>query len=258
MMIKENLKISANKPLYGICWNHWRTYENRIAIRYASEAMIYGPMPEKTFYYSLARRSGIANANKFTAAMNKLDQSDTFCRDSLFNIGFCWGGYWLGKKGLSLYGRYSRDNLLRAIDYFSEVKADLNSSVSKTRDSIALKDLHFLENRINCTILHLKAFAVMKEINPLFDGNPDPVLSENEREKIRKTCTEALSLEKQYIDTHAQLVPDRGSEGTLVSYINGPYKCLKNIMSNYGKAEINNQNRDKPFDAPPEPGRPNM
>ena len=158
--------------------------------RYASEVMISGPKPAKDFYYSVARRSGIADADGYASAMSKLDETDTFCSDSLFNIGFCPNGYWLRKNGLSLYGRYNKDNLTVAINRFSDAKNDLNASILKTGNVTALKDLKFLENRINCTILHLKAFVVMKEIQPLFKENPDPRLSETDR---RKSITDMYS-----------------------------------------------------------------
>jgi len=255
MMIEENLKISSNKPLFGVCWNHWRTYENRLAARYAAEAMIEGPIPSQTFYNSISKRLGIANPEKYASAMSKLDETDTFCRDKLFNIGFCPNGYWLKKNGLSLYGKYNLDNLVTAIDRFTDARKDLKDCIPGTRNITSKKDLRFLENRVGCTILHLKAFVKMKEIQPLFQGNPDPVLSQTDREKVINTCREALSLEKQYLDLHATFIPDRGSEGTLVSYMNGPYQCLKNILAKYTGGIDGTLKTEKPFDAPPEPGQ---
>jgi hypothetical protein len=255
MLLEQNLKISGNEPLYGICWNHWRTYENRLAARYASEVMISGPKPAKDFYYSVARRYSIADADGYASAMAKLDETDTFCRDSLFNIGFCPNSYWLAKKGLSLYGRYSRNNLTSAIDRFGDVLNDLEGSISKTGSVTALKDLQFVENRINCSILHLKAFVAMKEIQPLFRENPDPELSEEDRQKVIQTCNKALDIEREYINSHSGFIPDRGAEGTLVSYMGGPYQCLKSILNRYGMSGYDTIIMEKPFDAPPEPGQ---
>jgi hypothetical protein len=255
MMVDENLKVSGNKPLFGICWNHWRTYENRLAARYASEAMIEGPIPSQTFYNSISKRLGISNPEKYASAMSKLDETDTFCRDKLFNIGFCPNGYWLKKNGLSLYGRYNLENLATAIDRFTDVRNDLKDCIQGTENITSKKDLRFLENRVGCTILHLKAFVKMKEIQPLFQGNPDPVLSQSDREKVLNTLRETLSLEKQYLDLHAKFIPDRGSEGTLVSYIGGPYQCLKNIIAKYTSCVDGTAKNEKSFDAPPEPGK---
>ena len=255
MMIEENLKITGNKPLFGISWNHWRTFENRIAVRYASEAMIDGPISSQAFYHSIAKRLEIGNAAMFASAMTKLDEADTFCRDNLFNIGFCPNGYWLKKTGLSLYGRFPKDKLLSAINQFSDAQNDLNKCIVKTKNGSNKRDLQFLENRINCTMLHLNAFVAMTDLKPLFKGNPDPDLSQQDREKVLLKCSEALALENQYIDLHAQFIGDRGSEGTLVSYMGGPLQTLKNIMSRFGNANDSIPKSEKPSDAPPEPGQ---
>lgn len=255
MMIEENLKISGNKSLFGICWNHWRTYENRIALRYASEAMINGPVSPQTFYHSIAKRLEIGDATMFSSAMTKLDDTDTFCRDNLFNIGFCPNGYWLKKTGLSLYGRFPKDKLLSAVNLFNDAQNDLNKCIAKTKNGPGKRDLQFLENRTNCTMLHLKAFVAMADLQPLFKGNPNPDLSQQDHDKVLKKCSEALDLEKQYIDLHAQFITDRGCEGTLVSYMSGPFQTLKNIMSKLGNIDNNIPKMEKPFDAPPEPGK---
>ena len=255
VMIEENLKISGNKPLYGISWNHWRTYENRIALRYASEAMIKGPISSENFYHSIAKHLGIDDSTTFSSAMTKLDDTDTFCRDNLFNIGFCPNGYWLKKTGLSLYGRYPKDKLLSAIDQFNDAKKDLNKCIAKTQNVEGKRDLQFLENRTNCTILHLKAFAAMVDLRPLFKGNPNPELSQQDRDYVLKKCSEALDLEKQYIDLHTQFIMDRGCEGTLVSYMSGPYQTLKNIMAKLSNPNNKISKIEKPLDAPPEPGK---
>ena len=255
MMIEENLKISGNKPLFGICWNHWRTYENRIALRYASEAMIKGPISSQSFYHSVANRFEITDAGMYASAMTKLDDTDTFCRDNLFNIGFCPNGYWLKSTGLSLYGRFPKDKLLSAINQFNDAKNDLNKCMAKTKNGPGKRDLQFLENRIKCTVLHLKAFVTMTDLQSLFKGNPNPFLSQQDRDKVLQKCSEALDLEKQYIDLHAQFITDRGCEGTLVSYLGGPVQALKNIMSKMDNLNNNIPKIEKPFDAPPEPGQ---
>ena len=255
MMIEENLKISGNKPLFGICWNHWRTYENRIAARYASEAMIDGPISSGAFYHSVAKRLGIGNAGMYASAMSKLDETDTYCRNNLFNIGFCPNGYWLKKPGLSLYGRYPEDKLLSAINQFNDARKDLVKCIEGTKNNSSITDLQFLGNRIDCTILHLKAFVAMTSLKPLFKGNQAPDLSEQDCETVIQKCSDALALENQYIDLHVQFIPDRGSEGTLVSYMGGPLQCLKNIMLKYGKETVSIPKPEKQFDVPPEPGK---
>jgi len=233
-LIADNLKINHNKPLYGICWNHWQNYENRTAARYASEAMIEGPIPVRTFYESQAKRLEIANSLKYASAMSKLDETDNFCRDSLFNIGFCPNNYWLKKPGLSLYGRYPKENLLSAIKRYIDAKNDLEICIADTKSTLSKRDLQFLVNRINCSILHLKAFVAMTYLQPLFKGNPNPVLSRQDRTLVVRNCSEALSLENDYLEMFSKFILDRGCEGILISYFHGPVQTLKNIMAEYG------------------------
>jgi len=253
MMIDENLKLTGNKPLYGICWNHWRTYENRTAFSYAAKAMIEGPVPAKDFYYYQARNLEIGEPDIYVKAMARLDETDDFCRNKLFNIGFCFGGYWKNKPGLSLYGRFSKENLQTAINGFNSVNRDLLKCIDKTVNVSGQYDLEFMINRINCTILHLKAFLVMTELQPLFKKSSEPVLSESDRELVVEKCSEALAYEEQYLELHAQYMPDRGCEGTLVSYMAASPQLLLDIIAKYGGKETGTKQWEDTFDEPPEP-----
>ncbi|MDP4241032.1 MAG: hypothetical protein Q8904_16340 [Bacteroidota bacterium] len=69
---------------------------------------------------------------------------------------------------------------------------------------------------------------------------------------VRK-CSEALRFEKDYLDMFSKLILDRGCEGTLVSYLHGPVKSLKNIMAKYGYGNDRIPVIDKSIDAPPVP-----
>ncbi|MDP4241033.1 MAG: hypothetical protein Q8904_16345, partial [Bacteroidota bacterium] len=134
-LIAENLKINSGKPLYGICWNHWQNYENRTAAKYASEAMIEGPSPKDSFYDSFATRLGIVDFDMYSKAMNKLDETDNFCRDSLFNIGFCPNKYWLQKSGLSSYGWYKREFFFQLFAVIMLLKATCSNVLQKQKAS---------------------------------------------------------------------------------------------------------------------------
>ena len=110
-LIEEGRRLTGGEPLYGIGWNHWRTAENRTAIAYAAAAMIEGPIEPRDFYRDYGRSLGIGDTEAYGAAMNALDDADTAARDELFNIGFCWGGYWTSPKGLANYGEYPPDKI---------------------------------------------------------------------------------------------------------------------------------------------------
>lgn len=66
-------------------------------------------------------------------------------------------------------------------------------------------------------------------------------------------CSEALAFEKQYLELHSRFTPDRGCEGTLVSYMAASPQLLISIMSEFGGAEIDLPGWEDTFDAPPEP-----
>ncbi len=254
-LLDETLTITGGKPIYGICWNHWQNYENRTAARYASEAMIEGPIVKESFYDSFAKRLGIVDSSMYSIAMNKLDEADNFCRDSLFNIGFCPNKYWLTNSGLSLYGRYKKETLLSAIGRYNTTENDLRDCIAKTKNKSAKRDLQFLVNRINCSVLHLKAFVVMTDLQPLFKGNPNPLLSKKDHKLVVKKCSEAITFEKDYLDMFSKFMLDRGCEGSLVSYLHGPVQSLKNIKAKYGYGNDSIPVIGKSIDAPPVPGQ---
>jgi len=255
LLIDNNLKINHNKPLYGICWNHWQNYENRTATRYASEAMIEGPIPPLSFYNSLAKRLGIADPATYARAMSKLDETDNYCRENIVTIGFCPKLWWYKKPGLSHYGtqRYHKDKLLSAIARYTETKNELHKCIAGTKNESSKRDLEFLENRIECSILYLKAFAVMADLHPLFKNNPEPVLSKQDSSLIVQKSIIALNYEKEYLKTYSKFVLDRGCEGTIVSFYHVPFQILKNIIIKYGNRKGTIAVPDIQSDEPPEP-----
>ena len=113
--------------------------------------------------------------------------------------------------------------------------------------------LEFLTNRISCTQLHLRAFLKMAGLQPLFAGKKPKPLASADRKRIGAVSAEALALETEYMKLHAQMIADRGCEGTLMSYYYGPVLLLKQIMKTYG-GEIGAAGPAlKAPDAPPAP-----
>lgn len=253
-LIDNSLKTTDNKPLYGICWNHWQNYENRTAAIYAAAAMIDGPLPVRRFYDSLASRSAISDTAGYASAMSKLDATDDYCRQNIVTIGFCPKVYWSGPSaGLGHYIRYSKQKLLSAISQYSETSDKLLSCLKATGNNDSRRDLRFLVNRIQCSILYLKAFVAMTDLRPIFKNNPKKVLSHQDSTLVVRRSQIALAYEKQYLNTFSAYALDRGCEGTLVSFYSVPVQALKDIISSY-------QNRYRPipssrasFDAPPPP-----
>lgn len=240
-------------PLYGVCWNHWRTAENRTAISYAARAMIEGPLPPGGFYRDHAASLGLGDAAAYAAAMATLDEADDDARTNLFNIGFCYGGYWTLKRGIANYGRYAPEKLEASIDRFEAVRGALRPSLAATPPGEGRRYLEFLDNRVACSVLHLRSFLTMGRLQPLFAGSNAPALADADRRRIREACDEALDLQAQYLALHARMIEDRGCEGTLVSYGDAPPVLLRKIREAYAGAGPAAPAPPRPADAPPAP-----
>jgi hypothetical protein len=185
--------------------------------------------------------------------MAVLDDADTEARDDLFNIGFCYGGYWTSPKGLANYGRYEPEKIEAAAAKFEAARKGLASGLPETKSPAGRRYLEFLDNRIGCTLLHLRAFQTLTAVQPLFAGKPARPLTAAERERVGAAAGQALALETEYMKLHARMILDRGCEGTLVSYYAGPVQLLKRILSDCGGAVAPAGPAAKTLDAPPAP-----
>ena len=252
-LIEEGRRLSGGVPLYGICWNHWRTAENRTSIGYAAAAMVEGPIPPQDFYRRYGRALGIADLEAYGAAMAGLDEADDDARNNLFNIGFCYGGYWTMKQGLANYGRFKQDKIEASIRTFEAARDGLSRIVPSTTTAEGKRYLEFLSNRISCTLLHLRAFDKMTEIQRLFTGRSSKPLTAEDRKTIGAVCAEALALETEYMRLHARMIEDRGCEGTLVSYYAAPFLLLKQIEKTHAGGAAEAGFSKKTLDAPPAP-----
>jgi len=252
-LIDDQRTIANGAPLYGVCWNHWRTAENRTSIGYAARAMIEGPLPAAAFYADTAAALGIGNAGAYAAAMAALDEADDDARNNLFNIGFCYGGYWQLKRGLANYGRFEPAKIEASISRFNAVQDGLKDCLPATAAPAGRRYLEFLTNRVGCTLLHLRAFLKMSELQPLFAGKNPPDLSDADRRRIGAVCDAAIGLEKEYLALHAAMIEDRGGEGTLVSYGDAPLALVLKIREAYAGTGAAAAAAPKPLDAPPAP-----
>jgi hypothetical protein len=252
-LIDYQRTLANGAPLYGVCWNHWRTAENRTAIGYAARAMLEGPVAADEFYRGYAAGLGIGNTGAYAEAMKELDEADDDARNNLFNIGFCFGGYWTPKAGISNYGRFAPAKLEASIGRFTSILDGLKACLPAASTPDGRRYLDFLVNRVSCTILHLKSFLKMSEIQPLFAGKTPPVLTEADRRRVREVCDAALGLQKEYLSLHARMIEDRGCEGTLVSYNDAPPLLIRKIREANAGGMAAAEGAQKTPDAPPAP-----
>jgi len=237
--------VSGDHPVNGLCFNHWRTAENRAAIRYSAEACLFGPILEQEFYRAYAESLGISSVDSYTQAMAELDEADSYVRDNLFNVGFCYAGCW----GLGLIEQWQGESLLAALSRYERVGSLLGDVVRSTTSAEGAQHASFLANRVQCTILHLRAIANMVELQPLCKEDIDDRL----RAQIASLCDAAMESAEHYMLVHAQLMPDRGCEGTLVDYYQTLPAVIKRIRSEYVGDERVGGIEQETCDRPPLP-----
>jgi hypothetical protein len=73
------------------------------------------------------------------------------------------------------------------------------------------------------------------------------------RKQAAVICSRALAMLDRYMELHAELLPDRGCEGTLVSVYHTPVAVLKRLLFEYGGVGEPLPVRDEEIDEPPTP-----
>lgn len=261
-MFDEARKTMKDVPLYGVCFNHWRTEENRTTGRYSSEVTLNTKLKEPEFYKEYAQNLGISEAGKYAEAMQLLNDADTRSGIELPNLGFCflpcWSWYWGGKSGLEnlgYFGMWEPIILKKSqADYDLSCKL-IKGCLEKTSSKEGRKYLSFIENRLLATSLYIDAMYKGTEIQPVFLNRNPISFTNQDRDKILKVCNESKLLFRKYLEVMTQSMPDRGCQGTLISaYITIPGYC-DNLINKYCK-NMNIDRKKDGSDAPPSPIQP--
>ncbi len=202
----------------GLSFNHWRTMENRAAINYAARVCIDHTLTPGDFCREYGAAYTIGKLDSLTKGMTVLDETDAYCRDRLFNIGFCHLSCWRNKPGLGWTRKFTLPNLEEACCRLDGAKSLLAEALAATATVSGRQLLRFLINRIECTILHFQVIAALVELHPVCeDARPEKIDADG-RKRVRTQCDLARVLAGQYLKHHADMLPDRGCEGTLVNY----------------------------------------
>jgi hypothetical protein len=232
MLLDRAVETSEGKPVRSICVNHWRTAENRTAIRYAARAMIDGPIPAETFYTEYGRKLGLRKLAVYAKAMAALDDAATRARDELFNIGFCFYGTW-GREGLGKIARLNGETIRSVRADYAAVRKALAECLGATDRPAARDYLDLMINQVECTELHLEAIETLTTLQPICADKAPDELTDADRAKVRRICTEAERLTRAYMVHHARRMPDRGCEGTLINYLTIPPRIARRIADEY-------------------------
>ena len=141
----------------GLSFNHWRTAENRTVARYASLACLYGSIEPYDFYKKYAEILGIDEIGAYIKAMTYLDNITIKTTTDAINIGFCFVGCWL-REGLGWIEDLWKFGPVREVRKgYDYVALLLKKCISSEIKEEAADYLSFIDNRVRCTIIHLKA-----------------------------------------------------------------------------------------------------
>ena len=233
----------------SILFNHWRTAESRTSARYVAEATIKGNLSSESFYDTYSQRLAVPNRTEYAGAMKLINQVDTFATVNLGNIGFCWMGAW--RNGGS-YTWMQKKNIEYARKLYFEAGNTLVSLLHKVdKDSEAYGYLSLVCNRVLCSVLYLDAFH--EAVNIQQAVKKDNCSSEESKAYVCNVCDKALLIFDQYMAKHAEMLPDRGCEGTLVSVWNAPVRGLKIYREKLGGVPFDGPSSLDAVDAPPLP-----
>ena len=192
--------------IHALYFNHWRTEENRIALAYAA-ACTETPSNVTDWYATYAQRLGIADGEAFAKTMYKAGELDIFCRNNLFNIGFCFLPCWTNHFGINWIKGWTAENTQKARDGMREIIGDLNGLLIEVTDREGIDLLRFLINRYEASIYHLDMIDAMNKIR----DSQEPAF-------VEAALAEASEHVDRYMRKMCEMMPDRGCQGQLVSY----------------------------------------
>ena len=215
--------VRNGQQLNAVLFNHWRTAENKIAAKYASIVALNGPTPRKKYYESYAADKHITAPENFAKAMNILEQIDVVSTNQLPNYGFCWLGAWLNGGPYAWINRTILENVRLQYD---SVNLLINNLKAETKNASSLAELNLLQNRVQTSIHYINAFKAGCGIQDLIASKADTSLPET-KQRALELFKSAYSEYEKYMKLHTQIMPDRGSEGTLINLWHGPIYGLK-------------------------------
>ena len=251
-LLQRTAQITGGAPIYGICLNHWRTAENEITAGYMARASVRFETASE-FYGTYARKLGIGESAVFAGAMELLEEIDCFNRDTLFNIGFCYLGCWLGLPGLGWIRGWKRENLYRSIEMYREAIAKLECCLESTQTSAGIASVRLFINRMTCSILHIRCILALESICGITEDERPEAATGEQRVQIERQCREAMELAGEYLKLHMEQLPDRGCQGTAVSHYATIPVYIDHISQYFVQGEKICTHRPQTFDAPPPP-----
>ncbi|WP_135548325.1 hypothetical protein [Paenibacillus cymbidii] len=233
----ELIQLSGSKGrVAGVVFNHWRTAENRIAINYAAALCNDHTLTPDRFYAAFTQSMGMEAAESFIRAIKDLDDVDHRVRKELPNVGFCFVACWFS-AGLGSIHWWSLNKVIEIKLEYHRIHKQLSACLEGRSSSSGTSLIKFLLNRIMCTVHHLEAIESLVPLAVICSGKSPYSLNEEDQSVVRKACDRASEKIELYMQLHAADLPDRGCEGTLISYFHTLPVVVKKIRKEYGTSE---------------------
>ena len=160
---------------------------------------------------------------------------------------------WLGQKGLGWIRGWSETDLMASLGEYRDIELELQMVLQSAARPEGIQAVRFLKNRIAGSAVHLSG---MLELNHLLDFAEDQnprSLTEEQKIKVAEACSKAEQYSRQYLMLLSQCVPDRGGEGTIVSYAATIPVYIAHIREYFVNGEQECPHRPASLDAPPPP-----
>lgn len=211
------------RQLNTVLFNHWRTAENAVAARYASETSLRGPIDRNQFYTDQVQILGLKNKNEYVTVMHTLEKLDRICTNDLPNVGFCWIGAWLTGAP---YLRMNRPLLQQTAHAYDSLRNVIHKLTADAPEGYGRDQLALLENRLLTSHLYLAAFEAACGIQGLEKVN-NGTYPRIAQEQAGIMLDRSLRLYDRYMEAHGKAMPDRGCEGSLINLWHGPVYGVK-------------------------------
>ncbi len=222
--------------IHAMYFNHWRTEENRIPIAYAA-AVTEAPLPVCDWYKTYAAKCGISDTDAFAELLYEAGELDIYCRDNLFNIGFCFLPCWTAHFGNGWIKDFTPDKLSVVMERMQKLCAGFDDLLQNVENKDGITLLRLLQNRYHASICHLHVIADMNR--SLLEG--EAALKEAQRSI------------QSYLLVYSEMLPDRGSQGLLVDYANAMPRYIDHLRASYFGGEVIKPEEDTTLAPPPAP-----
>ncbi len=217
------------ESVHALYFNHWRTAENLLPISY-SAAATERIMPLDEFSALTAERYNF-DASAFVNAMREAGNFDTYCRDELFNVGFCFLDCWKNFPGIGWTDNWKIESIEAAIVKASEMIKIFKAAVTDETTAEGREFIELVANRYRTTVLHVEMIRRLVNIRGVC-GNNNKDLTEEQKNAVAASIGAAGEMFEKYLREYTLEMPDRGCQGLVVDY----YTTMKgylNYVSNF-------------------------